>query len=719
MTDKPIADAETGDAASPDERKSTTRQGNATIAVVLMGLLLSIGFCFYLRAAVVNFIDGRLAGRAIHLNEIIQRRLDHLVEVAQGVHDFTIFASTSMPEQVGFFSARLLSQHQEVDFLAWASAPTHPLAVLRWLPPDQFQLRNDAVAWTAVPALSAVPGEGRRDISRTLWADGGDFGEVPGPVLGVVARRLAAGTFGDQSIVIAFSRVSSLFAADDGWDGPVPYFEVRAAESDHGERTVFSSAAVAPRPISWWQPREEITTPLHVGDLRLIVAFQIPLTPQIMALSAAPFAMLVLGLVFTAVIAFHLRNSHRRNIAVAELASSLRGVNQELRRRIVENEMFAEALWHSENKYRDIYENAIEGISQTLPGGRILTANPALAGIYGYASAQEIIDMLHDVDRQLYVDPAARAEFMTQLTTAGQVVGFETQIRRKDGTVIWITETARAVRDEGGALLYIESYVEDITERKRAEVVLVNAKEQADLASRAKSEFLANMSHELRTPLNAIIGFSEIIKEQMFGAIAERVYVDYARDIYDSGKLLLALINDILDMSKIEAGKKEIRDSVVDAARVIRSCLRLVRARAEASNIALQVDLPANLPYVRAEELSLKQILTNLLSNAVKFTPEGGRVTISARIENDGRMLLAVADTGIGIASEDMDKALAPFGQIESSLSSKTQGTGLGLPLVVSLVELHGGAFSLESALGSGTTARVWLPAERVIRRVA
>ncbi|HSK39847.1 MAG TPA: PAS domain-containing sensor histidine kinase, partial [Arenibaculum sp.] len=346
-------------------------------------------------------------------------------------------------------------------------------------------------------------------------------------------------------------------------------------------------------------------------------------------------------------------------------------------------------------------------------------ANPALARIYGYPDPESLIAGMRDVGHQLYLDPGRRAEFVQVMDGVDEVSGFESQIRRLDGTVVWISESARVVRDTAGRTLYYEGKVEDITKRKEAEAALRLAKEQADFANRAKSEFLANMSHELRTPLNAIIGFSEIIKDEMFGPAGRQEYVEYARDIHDSGRLLLALINDILDMSKIEAGKKELQDTVIDVARVAQSCVRLMRPRADGSGITLATEVPESLPFVRAEERALTQIVNNLLSNAVKFTPEGGRVTLSAVVDEDGGLAIRVADTGIGMAVDDLPKALAPFGQVESSLSSKTQGTGLGLPLVVALTELHGGTFDIDSIPGSGTTATVRLPNDRVIRQVA
>ena len=257
----------------------------------------------------------------------------------------------------------------------------------------------------------------------------------------------------------------------------------------------------------------------------------------------------------------------------------------------------------------------------------------------------------------------------------------------------------------------------DITERHQAEVGLVRAKENADFANRSKSEFLANMSHELRTPLNAIIGFSEIIKDQLFGAVGQAQYVEYAKDIHDSGQLLLSLINDILDMSKIEAGKRALAETVLDVDRIVQSVIRLVAARAKTGKVHLNVQLPKDLPTLYGEDKAVKQIFTNLLTNAIKFTPEGGTVTLSAEVDENNRLEIKVQDTGIGMAPEDIPVALAPFGQIESALSRKHQGTGLGLPLTKALVELHGGTLEIKSLLNVGTTVKVLFPIDRVIRR--
>jgi signal transduction histidine kinase len=264
----------------------------------------------------------------------------------------------------------------------------------------------------------------------------------------------------------------------------------------------------------------------------------------------------------------------------------------------------------------------------------------------------------------------------------------------------------------GGGFVTVYS---DLTDRKRAEDALREAKDAAETANKLKSEILATMSHELRTPLNAIIGFSDMIRRETFGPVSERRYLDYAGDIHDSGTHLLSLINDILDVSKAAAGQIELVEDIVDVKELFDSSLRLVRVRAEESNVELVVGPAAHLPKLRVDERRLKQVLLNLLSNAIKFTPPGGRVSLDARVTERGDLLIRVADTGIGIAPSDIPKALSPFGQIESTFARRYPGTGLGLPLSKALIELHGGELHLESDAGKGTTVIATLPAARVL----
>ena len=244
---------------------------------------------------------------------------------------------------------------------------------------------------------------------------------------------------------------------------------------------------------------------------------------------------------------------------------------------------------------------------------------------------------------------------------------------------------------------------------------LIIAGMTADEANTAKSEFLANMSHELRTPLNAVIGFSEIIAKGLLGPVGNPKYIEYATDIQTSGAHLLSLINDILDLSKIEAREHQLSEDAVDLIQVVSTCRRVVEWRAKEAELTLETRLSGNLPKLWADQRAIKQILIILLSNAGQFTPPGGKMIGHAVVDDDGCFVISVSDTGIGIAADDVPKALASFNQIDGSSSRKHEGTGLGLSLVKSLVELQGGMMELESELGDGTIVTIRFPAERVL----
>lgn len=244
---------------------------------------------------------------------------------------------------------------------------------------------------------------------------------------------------------------------------------------------------------------------------------------------------------------------------------------------------------------------------------------------------------------------------------------------------------------------------------------LLDALTRAHAAIRAKALFIANMSHELRTPLNAVIGFAELIERELHGPIGDRRYVDYAGDIRESGMHLLRIVNDILDLSKAEAGRMELSESVVDVASLVAGACRLVRQRCEEANVRLLTEVSSPLPLLYCDEHKLKQMLINLLSNAMKFTGPGGQILVSAGRGAGGCLRIAVRDTGIGIAPEHLERVLEPFAQVESPLARGREGTGLGLPLVKRMIERHGGTFDLVSAIGEGTVATLEFPAERVL----
>jgi len=243
---------------------------------------------------------------------------------------------------------------------------------------------------------------------------------------------------------------------------------------------------------------------------------------------------------------------------------------------------------------------------------------------------------------------------------------------------------------------------------------MLKALEAASTSNQAKSQFLATMSHELRTPLNAIIGFSEILATELFGPLGNPRYKEYANDVKDSGSHLLSLINDILDFSKVDAGHLQLDDESVALDQVIEESIRMVRQQASHQEINLSTDIADNLPHVLCDHRRIRQVLLNLLSNATKFTPAGGHVTVSACFDGE-RISLSVADTGIGIADKDIPLAMERFGQIDSSLNRKYEGTGLGLPLSKRLIELHDGILTLKSELGVGTIVTAIFPANRTI----
>lgn len=276
-------------------------------------------------------------------------------------------------------------------------------------------------------------------------------------------------------------------------------------------------------------------------------------------------------------------------------------------------------------------------------------------------------------------------------------------------------ERQRATERLHATIAQLEAREEELSQLARKYEVAMT---RAEAANQAKSEFLANMSHELRTPLNAINGFSEIMAGEMFGPLGDPRYKGYAADILKSGQHLLSLINDILDMAKIEAGKLTLHYETVSLKEVVDDAARLMRGRIEEAGLKLVVDA-AELPHIEADHRGLKQVMLNLLSNAIKFTPEGGDIVVSLSRLGEGRVRVAVTDTGIGIAAEDLGRLAKPFEQVEGQHSKTTQGTGLGLALTKSLIELHGGALTLESEPGRGTTVSFDLPVRRPAQAAA
>jgi PAS domain S-box-containing protein len=376
----------------------------------------------------------------------------------------------------------------------------------------------------------------------------------------------------------------------------------------------------------------------------------------------------------------------------------------------MERDRVVEELKKTEKKYKAIFDNAAQGIYQASPDGRIITANPALARILGYDSPEELKSKVTNAGEQIWADAAKREEMKELLLQYKFVEGYELSAYRKDGTLIHISTNIHEVRDNDGNLLFYEGLYEDITEKKHAQSLKI-AKESAEAASRSKSEFLANMSHEIRTPMNAILGFSELLE----GKIKDKKQKEYLASIRSSGRMLLSLINDILDLSKIEAGKLEMQSTVVDPREILDEIRSAFHEKVNKKGLDFQVEIGHGVPQLLLlDEVRFRQILLNLVGNAVKFTDKGFvRVAIKVRMRKKRRntpdIVITVRDTGIGIPREEREVIFEAFRQQKARHTGKSEGTGLGLTITRHLVDLLGGTISLKSTVGKGSIFEVIL----------
>ena len=367
----------------------------------------------------------------------------------------------------------------------------------------------------------------------------------------------------------------------------------------------------------------------------------------------------------------------------------------------------------SESHLAQILGAVVDGIITSDERGNIQVFNAAAQKIFGYSAKEAVgqnLNILMPPDEARVHDDHLDAY---KKTGKAKIIGFGREVmgRRKDGSEFPIDLAISELELDGKRMF--TGVVRDITERKKAEDALIEAKEQAERANRVKSEFMANMSHELRTPLNAIIGFSEVARSEMFGPLGHDKYKEYSGDIQDSAQHLLDLINDILDMARIEADKFELYEEVFDLHEIAKTPMHFVNS----GKVSLTNNIAADLPYLRADKRRVKQILLNLLSNAVKFTREGGAVVIDAALDDDGCIVISIQDTGIGMSEEEVERALRPFEQIDTGLNRKYEGTGLGLPLVERMARLNGGVLEITSEQGRGTTACVRFASERLVPR--
>jgi PAS domain S-box-containing protein len=402
---------------------------------------------------------------------------------------------------------------------------------------------------------------------------------------------------------------------------------------------------------------------------------------------------------------------------ISEQTVELDQTNQQLRQEIVERQKIEETLRQAEQRYRNIFENALEGIYQSSPEGQFLNANPALAKMLGYTSKRELLESITDIGKQLYIDPERRNNYLNLLNEKGSITEFESQIFRKDGTVIWISENARIVNDENGSFDYFEGALQDITDRKhreenarfeeriQQEAIRTQVTELERLAE-LKNEFLSTVSHELRTPLTSIHGALGLLATGSLGTLSakgERM-ISVA---HSNTERLVRLINDLLDIERIESGKVSLSRQVVDLGSLAKQAADVMSSMADKAGIQLMLDCQS--VRIFADPDRIVQAMTNLLSNAIKFSSPGLKVWLRVS-QHEDQALLQVKDEGRGIPSAKLGVIFERFQQVDASDSHRRGGTGLGLAICRSITQQHDGRISVESTLGKGSTFSIALP---------
>jgi PAS domain S-box-containing protein len=380
---------------------------------------------------------------------------------------------------------------------------------------------------------------------------------------------------------------------------------------------------------------------------------------------------------------------------------------------ITEKKRIEEALRASEALLRALVDHIPAAVSLKDLAGRYVLVNRMFESWHGCAEGERPPRTAFDL---FPPDQAERIQFNDQeILRSRAPLEYEQPVPLKDGTTITALVTKFPIFDAAGMVTMVGAIASDITARKRVEQDLTLAKDAAEVANRAKTQFLANMSHELRTPLNSIIGFSEVMKAEMFGPLGHAKYREYIEDVLSSGRALLMLIGDLLDISRVESGGMALAEEWFGAASAVEEATRSLAAKARDAGLSVRTEM-SSLPELYADPLRVRQILINLVSNALKFTPRGGTVTVRARSDAEGQLVFEVLDTGVGIPEDKLDLAMSVFGQIEDPLTRTREGAGLGLPLSKRLAELHDARLTIESRVGVGTLARVVFPRSRTRR---
>jgi len=367
-----------------------------------------------------------------------------------------------------------------------------------------------------------------------------------------------------------------------------------------------------------------------------------------------------------------------------------------------------------DDRFRIIFDAVSDGIFLSDPAtGHFTEVNAAACQMFGYLKADLIGRGVNELSSGVPPHTHEAALALNERARLGEPQLFEWQCKTREGALFWVEISLRYV--ELDHVPTIVATIRDVSLRKRLDTELKLALRKISAASDAKSAFLANMSHELRTPLNAIIGFSDLMRSQLLGPLGRPRYREYVDDIHSSGLHLLSLINDVLDLSRLDAGMATLVEREVSLRNVADEACKMVATQAKKADARLTIKVPIDLPNVLGDERRIKQIIVNLLSNAIKFTPGPGIITVEMEEAASG-ILLKVIDNGIGICEADLPKVFERFGQVDNELSRMHDGTGLGLPLVKQLIELHGGSLAAESKLGVGTTITVAFPMNRIIK---